>query len=431
MAEHKSNDHHSASTIEVLVSALRLKLSDAGDSSWKAYYDKKLDEILDWVKELKKKERDKTQQIPVEDVGKVLTATINAMEKFKSEDPLEITSGVLGIISSSGDLIGKPSGPVVKALCSIISAILTLSKPQKLSVVDQLAKIVHDELVHFNKRLQDQKYDGLKRRVSDQKSQLWDMKPGEKLDDPNLWNDYVQFMGELSNRFETKLPFKYEDNLTKDPDVADFVTAVVTYCEAYCCFMALLVAAKVKFAELGSAYKEDEDAVDRKISCQKENGIQKLSFLSEERYLTFLGRLPYEGGKLTKIVVLSRNMRGKCQVEAVRGSLGLPGMQNSAAVEDAAAKVARQLVKVKVNRHQVLPEDLLKWIFVSAFGPLYWVQFVNETAFPMKIVSGRVGCFKGKLRFVEDVQPRASYHQPALKTFRGRHDFSTGGYIIL
>ncbi len=194
-------------------------------------------------------------------------------------------------------------------------------------MLDQLAKAVHDELVHFNKMLQDQKYDGLKRRVSDQESQLQTMESGEKLDDHNLWNDFVQLMGELSNRFESPLPFKYEDNLTKDPDVADFVTAVVTYCEAYCCFMALLISAKGKFAELGSAYREDENAVDRKISCQREDAKEKLSFLSDKRYLTFLGRLPYEGGKLTKIVALSRNKRGKSLVEAVRSSLGLQEMQ--------------------------------------------------------------------------------------------------------
>lgn len=391
MAEHQSNDHHSASTIEDLVEVLRLKLCDACDSSKKPDYDNKVDEISDWIKEQKKKEKDKAEQIPVEDVGKVLIATINSIEKFKSDDSLKITTGVLDIISSAGHLVGKPYGPATTAICSIISAILTISKPQQPSVVDQLAKVVHTELARFNKRLQDQKYDGLKRRVSDQKSQLRAMTPGERLDDPNLWNDYVQFMGELSNRFESPIPFEFEYNLTKDPDMADFVTAVVTFSEAYCCFMALLFAAKGTFAELGSEYKEDEDAVDRKIGCQKEDAKEKLSFLSEERYLTFLGRLPYEGGKLTKIVALSRNMRGKSLVEAVRGSLGLTQMEDYAAVEAAASKVARQSVKAKTEWHQVLPETLLKWFLVSTFGPMFWVQFINETDFPMKIVSGRIG----------------------------------------
>ena len=305
MAEFDSNDLQSASSIEDILNSLRLKLSDfcvPCDSSPKPDFKHKLDEISDWVKE-QKKDKEKPKEVSIEDVGKVIIATINGIEKFKSQNDLEITKGVLDIISNLAVLAGEPHGPAIKALCSISSTILINNKPKQPSVVDQLAKVVHDELVHLNKRLQDQKYDGLRRRVSDQKAQLLVMKPGEKLDDPNLWNDYVQFMGELSHRFESPLPFKYKDNLTKDPDTADFVTAVVTYCKAYSCFMALLTAAKGRFADLGTEYKVDEDLVDRKITCQREDAKDKLSFLSEEKYLTFLGRLPYESGKLTKIVV--------------------------------------------------------------------------------------------------------------------------------
>ena len=250
MAERLIDCHQSAFTFDVAVNSLRLKLSDFSDACQTS---PKLDEIITWVEEQeKKKEEHEKEQISFEKVRKVLIATTNGIEKMKSEDPLEITRGISEIISTVGKLFGGPYGPVIAGLCSIIGTLLTESKPQKPSVLDQLAKVVHDELVHFNKRLQDQKYDGLRRRVSDQKSQLRTMKAGEKLDDPNLWNDYVQFMGELSSRFESPLPFKYEDGLTKDPDVADFVKAVVTYCEAYCCFMAVLMAAKGKFAELGS-----------------------------------------------------------------------------------------------------------------------------------------------------------------------------------
>ena len=346
--------------------------------------------------------------------------------------------------------------------------------------MDQLAKVVHDELVHFNKRLQDQKYEGLSRRVSDQKCQLQTMELGEKLDDPYLWNDYVQFMGELSSRFESPLPFKYEDNLTKEADVADFVQAVVTYCEAYCCFMALLMAAKGKFAGLGSEYKKAEDTVDRKIICQREDARDKLSFLSELRYLTFFGRLPYEGGKLTKIVVLSRNMRGKSVVEAVRGSLDLQEMQDLATVELAAKKVSRQSVKIRLEGHQIHPENRVgrspktekppemvanvvytkksnseqnaegasemvaavvytkKSISdMKKLGAMvtnvintkmsFLVQFINETDFPMKIVSGSVGVSKSNLEFVQEIEPRSS----CWKNANLAYSFSIGGYLII
>ena len=480
MAERLIDCHQSAFTFDVAVNSLRLKLSEFSDACQTS---PKLDEIITWVeKQEKKKEEHEKEQISIEMVRKVLIATTNGIEKMKSEDPLEITRGISEIISTVGKLFGGPYGPVIAGLCSIIGTLLTESKPQKPSVLDQLAKVVHDELVHFNKRLQDQKYDGLRRRVSDQKSQLRTMKAGEKLDDPNLWNDYVQFMGELSSRFESPLPFKYEDGLTKDPDVADFVKAVVTYCEAYCCFMAVLMAAKGKFAELGSEYKKVEDTVDRKIICQREDAKEKLSFLSELRYLTFLGKLPYEGGKLTKIVVLSRNVRGKSLVEAVRGSLDLQEMQDLATVELAAKKVSRQSVKIRLEEHKIYPGNRVvrspdteeppeivanvvytkksnsekktegasemvatvvytkKSISEPKTGGAtamvanvintkmsHLVQFINETDFPMKIVSGSVGVGKSNLEFVQDIEPRSSCWKNAHLVY----SFSFGGYLII
>lgn len=487
MAESKSNYHQSAFTIDVAVKSLRLKLNDFSDacqSSTKLSFYDELDAISNWVKkqqQTKGREHDK-EEISIENVRKVLIATTNGIEKFKSKDSLETTQGVLDIISTVGKLVGEPYGSVTEAVCSIIGTLLTESEPQQPSVVDQLAKAVHDELLHFNKRLQDQKYDGLRRRVSDQKSQLQAMKLGEKLDDPNLWNDYVPFMGELSNRFESPLPFKYKDNLTKDPDVADFVKAVVTYCEAYCCFMALLMATKGKFAELGSEHKKVEDAVDRKMICQREDAKKKLSFLSEVRYLTFLGGLPYEGGKLTKIVVLSRNVHGKNLVEEVRGSLDLQEMQDLAIVELAAKKVSRQSVKIRLDGHQIhpenrvrrnpkteeLPEMMANVVYsktsnseqktegasemaatvvytkksnseTKTRGPTamvanvintkmsHMVQFINETDFPMKIVSGSVGVSKSNLEFVQDIEPRSS----CWKNAHLAYSFSIGGYLII
>lgn len=74
-------------------------------------------------------------------------------------------------------------------------------------------------------------------------------------------------MGELFNRFELSLFFKYEDNLIEDFDVVDFIKVVVIFCEVYCCFMVLFIVVKGKFVDLGSEYKVDEDVVDRKIIC--------------------------------------------------------------------------------------------------------------------------------------------------------------------
>ena len=424
---HPSSSDSIYSNVEDKLNALRLRLSHLSQSGHD--FEEQFNEISEWINKQKVINIEKQEQlrIAVEDVDTALTATINGIEEFENQETQEITTGVLNIISSLAELVGRPYTGVIGPLCSIIGALLTISKPYQPSVVDQLAQVVHNELVHFNKRLQDDKYHGLRHRVSDQRSQLRTMKRGEKLDDPNLLNDYVQFMGELSNRIESPLPFKYEENLTKDSDVADFVTAVVTYCEAYCCFMALLFAAKGKFAELGHEYKQDENAVDRKISSQRKNAKEKLSFLSEEKYLTFLGRLPSEGGKLTKIVVLSRNMHCKSLVEAVRGSLGLPEMPDLATVESAATKVSCQSVKLKVEKYPIpgaisISEDVWPWDFA--------VQFINETNFPMKVVSYRTKPGNDHLQFVEVVQPHAAY-QHLRSSFYRHATPSTFGYLIL
>lgn len=260
-------------------------------------------------------------------------------------------------------------------------------------------------------------------------------------------------MGELSNRFESPLPFKYDKgSLSKDAEVADFLTAVVTYCQAYICYMALLTAVKGKFSEMGDNYKKDEE-VDRKIRCQRSDAVKKLAFLSDEKNLTFLGRLPYEGGKLTKILVLSRNLRRKFLVEEVRRSLGMPEMPKLEKVESAAEKVSCQSVKLKLDgRHQIPPGNFFRWMVSSMFEWKFWVQFVNETDFPMKVVSGTVGVF-GKtklqdcedinLKFVQDVNPHAS-HKTFINTFEPCYDcdgsdvhfydqkrFSAGGYLTI
>lgn len=87
------------------------------------------------------------------------------------------------------------------------------------------------------------------------------MQFGEKFDDDNLWNDYVQFLGELVNRFELLFLFKYEDSVVEDFDVVDCVIVLVMYCEVYGCFMVFLLVVKGKYVQFGSEYKENEEVV--------------------------------------------------------------------------------------------------------------------------------------------------------------------------
>ena len=244
------------------------------------------------------------------------------------------------------------------------------------------------------------------------------MKEGEKLDDPSLWNDYMQFLGELASRFESPLPFKYETGyLIEDPDVKDYVTAVVKYSEAHSCFMALLLVAKAKYLELGTAREDDVATVDRKMIFQIEEAKEKLFFLSEKRFLTFLGRI--EGGKLTKIVALSRRFRDRSLLETVRQSLGLSPMPDLSTVESSAKKVSKQAVTLRSGKK-------CNGFLYRYFGKNVSIQFINDVDLPIKIVSGEVGWSRqNELQFVQIVPPRSRYRRETNFTF------STGGYIVL
>ena len=175
--------------------------------------------------------------------------------------------------------------------------------------------------------------------------------------------------------------------------------------------------------------------MNRKISCQRNDAEAKLGFLSDGRYLTFLGSLPYEGGKLTKILVLSRKLSAKTLVEVVRTSLNMSQMPDLTEVESAAVKVSRQSVpELKLDhRHQVPPGSGLVKMVSKVIGAPFWVQFINETDFPMKVVLGPAGpgekLLFGTLRlnFVQDVQPRSSYPQGWSEPFY----FSAGGYLMI
>jgi len=386
---------------------------------------KKFDEVTDWVKKQKDENGDsykgKADKKMFEEIDNVLKTTKNCFEKFQSKNPLKITAGVLDVVSSLTHLVvvDKPYGLVIRSLFAGVSWLLTESTPNEPNVVVQVAEVVHDEMVRFNRRLQDQKFNGLKRRVSDQIYQFRHMKPGEKLDDFNLWNDYVHFLGELANRLEAPVPFK--DSLTEDPDVADFVTAVVTYAEAHTCFMALLFVAKAVYADFGITHDNDVTAVERKMDCQVNDAKGKLSFLSEERFLTFLGKI--DGGKLTKIVALSRRFRGRSVVETVRRNLGLSPMHHLETVEEAAREVGKMSVKLKSAR-------ICDSFWRQLAGIRISIQFINDADFPIKIVSGEIGWSQGDpLKFEQIVQP-GGRHYIDLPFFTTRW-FSTGGYLNL
>ena len=415
------NESFHSVTDEDPLESLRSSVHEFSDSFHSALstsdIDERIDAISNRVEELRRAADAAAKQKLIQNIGNVAMGTLNGIKKMESGDAL---GGTLDIITSvsifTGEMIGGPFGAgvgaIIGTICSLTGAIFTAKNSHQPSFIEQVADVVHKELVEFNSKLQDQKYDGLKRRVSDQTAQLQKMKPGEKLDDPNLWNDYVQFMGELGNRIQSPITHKFEDNLTKDPDVVDFVRALTTYCKAYCCFNALLITAKGTFTRLGKEYKGNDEEADRKTTSQRKDLEGKLSFLFEDRHLTFLGRLPSQGGKLTKIVAFSRNAEARRIVIMTTRGFGFPELLDYEAVESKAKIVSRQSVKLKLEGHP------------NIFAPgQEGMQFINETQYPMKVIGGTAP--KGvKTKFTQILQPRSS-------AVVSRTVDSAGGYVII
>ena len=134
------------SDIEEQIKSLRKSLShvSASGDPLKSSCEAKLTEINAWVTEQKKKSQGKSEKIPIETVGKALQASINGMKKFKTgSGKLEVAEGILEIVASMSDLTGEPHSPL-KAVCVIVSAVLAYKRPEQASVVDRLAKVVHE-----------------------------------------------------------------------------------------------------------------------------------------------------------------------------------------------------------------------------------------------------------------------------------------------
>ena len=176
--------------------------------------------------------------------------------------------------------------------------------------------------------------------------------------------------------------------------------------------MALLLT-KGRFSHLGETGSRMKE-VDLVISSQREAGKTKLAFLSDEKYLTFFGRLPYEGGKLTKIVALSRNSEARSKLESVRRGLGLPKFPDFKKVESKAKHVSGLSAGVPIPSYR-------------DFTSRYNIKFINHTKFPVKVVCASAGNCTNNLEFTEVVDPDDSIH----KKTTCYYTITVSGYILL
>ena len=162
MAESAPTDHENpADPLEASLATLHSHLDDFSDSHKsslsKPSIEKKIDEINEWIKKAKKSSGEKAKK-HIQNVGKVVTATVNCVQKLQNGDVL---NGALDVISSLAEIAGETMGGAVGAavgvvigiLCSIIGAMFGANKAKQASIVEQLAEVVHKELVDFNKKL--------------------------------------------------------------------------------------------------------------------------------------------------------------------------------------------------------------------------------------------------------------------------------------
>ena len=112
--------------------------------------------------------------------------------------------------------------------------------------------------------------------------------------------------------------------------------------------------------------------------------------------MTFLGRLPSEEGKLTKLVAFSRNAEARRIVKMTTRGFGFPEILDYEAVESKAEIVSRQSVTLKLEGHPNIFD------FSRINGRIGVMQFINETQYPMKVIGGV------KKKFTQVLQPRSS-----------------------
>ena len=148
--------------------------------------EKKINQISDWVEKQKRGSDEKSKKELVQNVGKVVTATASGVQKLQSG---KLVTGTLEIISGvatfAGELIGGPAGAVVGAVIGTLCSI---------SLQTQTAKHCGTTGRRCTQRAGRLQQKTARREIQRPKTACGRSgNPGDNLDDPNLWNDFVQF----------------------------------------------------------------------------------------------------------------------------------------------------------------------------------------------------------------------------------------------
>jgi len=368
--------------------------------------------IRTWVDEQRVSSREADRNKAISDVGNVLQVSISSLQALSSGEPVEVMKGCLNIAGTIATVVGGPYGAVAGALCGILGTILSLSAPSQPDLATVFIEKVHVELQKFNQKLQSQKFHGLAVRVKNMNSSLKILQSGsiDVADKALFETDFPQFIGEVSENFERGL-----NNESKEEDIDDCLRSMVVYCNAQTSLLVLLANILATFQATG----RQTMFIQNLLSVQKQDAIQKLGFLSDEKYMSPSGALPPEGGKIWMILHLRRNLPFYEVVEEFRESLGMTKMPELDTIREKVFLAAFSGPKRVLHLY---PQPQTR-------GDNHYFQLINHTDVPIKVVcDGIAGDHVNGLKFRQDVQPRSSYEHIATKS---TWTFSTGGFFVI
>jgi len=371
--------------------------------------------IRSWVEEQKNNSIEESRNNKITDVGKVIETSIDSLKSLSSGNPVDVMKGCLSIVSSVATVVGGPYGAAAGALCGILGSVLSLSTPSQPDLATVFIEKVRVELKKFNQELKSQTFGGLQSRVRNMNTYLKTLQKSNASKDIDIPDralfetDFPQFIGEVAHNITKGLSHD-----SKEEDINDCLQSMVVYCNAQTSLLLLLTNIIATFQSTGREIVFLQNLLD----AQKEDAIQKLGFLSDEKHMTPSSALPTGGGKVWMILHLRKNLPSYEIVEEFRQGQGMTRMPELETIRMKAFEAAFSGPK---GISHLYPQPQTK-------GDNHYFQLINHTDVPIKVVCGTTGDHVNGLEFRQDVQPRSSYEHVATKS---TWTFSTGGFFII
>ena len=171
---------------------------------------------------------------------------------------------------------------------------MSLSTPNEPDLATMSIEKVCDELRKFNQKLQNEKFHVLGVNMNSNLKILLSTTKDVDLPDKVLFEtDLPQFIGEVSQNFDKSLSHE-----SKEEDIDDCLRSIVVYCNAQMTLLLILANVLATFQVAG----RQTMFIQNLLNDQKADVIQKLGFLSDEKYMGLSSTLPTEGGKIWVIL---------------------------------------------------------------------------------------------------------------------------------